>query len=95
MHKKKKNKKHSPGPHLFFDKTLDFHGYTGNEAIYELEEALYTYESESILIVHGKGTGILKKRVREFLAYSSLPESVEYGENINLPGGDGVTVVYL
>ena len=89
------NKQQSRGPRLFFDRQLDFHGYTGDEAVYVLEEALYRYSGESILIVHGRGTGILKKRIREFLAESKLPQSVEYGENINLPGGDGATVVYL
>ena len=88
-------KQHNKGPKLFFDKTLDFHGYTGDKAVYELEEALYEYDGESILIIHGKGTGILKQRIREFLSHSKLPKSVEYGENANLPGGDGVTVVYL
>ena len=90
MRKKQKNLR----PKLNFDRQLDFHGYTGDDAVYELEEALHTYESESILIVHGKGTGILKKRIREFLAKSELPKSVKNGEDINLPGADGVTVVY-
>lgn len=88
-------KKQKPGPNLFFDRKLDFHGYTGDEAVYELEEALYQYEGESILIVHGKGSGILRERIRKFLSSSELTKSVEYGENINLPGGDGATVVYL
>jgi DNA mismatch repair protein MutS2 len=90
MRKKQKNR----DPKLNFDRQLDFHGYNGDDAVYELEEALYTYSGKSILIVHGKGTGILRQRIREFLSESKLPKSVKYGEEINLPGADGVTVVY-
>jgi DNA mismatch repair protein MutS2 len=79
----------------FFDVTLDLHGYTGDEAVRELEDELYVADVSSILIIHGRGEGILKRRIRAYLSSSDLPRLVEYGEEANLPGGDGVTVVYL
>jgi len=78
-----------------FDVRMDFHGYTAAQAISELEEELFSGESESILIVHGKGNGILRQRIRKFLTEYDELEKVEYGESANIPGGDGVTAVYI
>lgn len=78
---------------LNFDVKMDFHGYTAEQAIVELEEELFSSSGESILIVHGKGNGILRKKIREYLAQCDDLE-VEYGETANIPGGDGVTVAY-
>jgi hypothetical protein len=39
-------------------------------------------------------TGVLKSAVRAFVRKSPNIKSYEFGENINLPGGDGVTVIY-
>ncbi|NOY76161.1 MAG: hypothetical protein GXP32_10295 [Kiritimatiellaeota bacterium] len=77
---------------LFFDVTLDFHGYTAEEALRELEDELFTSEGGSILIIHGKGDGILRTRIRAFLVKSDLVKSVDFGETANVPGGSGVTV---
>jgi len=77
----------------YFDVKMDFHGYTGNEAIRELEEELSVCDGESLLIVHGKGDGILRRRIRAYLAGCDGVD-VEYGEEANIPGGDGVTVVF-
>ena len=91
----RKNKKRaSLTPQLFFDRKIDFHGYTGDEAIYELEEILAISDGESILVVHGVGSGVLRQRIRSFLSKSRLIKTVEYGETSNIPGGAGVTVVY-
>lgn len=76
-----------------FDVKMDLHGYTAEQALKELEEELFSGEAGSILIVHGKGDGILRRRIRAFLA--NVPDvKVEYGETANIPGGDGVTAVY-
>ena len=83
------------GPRHFFDYTVDLHGYNGDDAVTELENELYSSDASSILIIHGKGEGILKQRIRRYLSSCPLAKRVEYGENANLPGGDGVTVVYL
>ncbi len=71
-------------------------GMRGDEAISAIEKAidkalmagLYTLN-----IIHGKGTGRLKKIIREYLAKSSLVKSYRGGD-LNL-GGEGVTIVEL
>jgi DNA mismatch repair protein MutS2 len=79
---------------FYFDVEVDLHGYTREEAIKELEELVFTSSSRTLLIIHGKGSGILKSAVRAFVRKSPHIKSYEFGENINLPGGDGVTVIY-
>lgn len=81
------------GARTHFDVKMDFHGYNVEQAISELEEEIFASEGESILIVHGKGSGILRQRIRAYLAQCDGLK-VEYGETANIPGGDGVTVVY-
>ena len=81
------------GARTHFDIRMDLHGYNGEQAISELEEELFASESESILIVHGKGNGILRQRIRAYLAKCD-DIKIEYGEIANIPGGDGVTAVY-
>jgi DNA mismatch repair protein MutS2 len=77
-----------------FDDDIDLHGYTREEAIKELEELVFTSSSKTLLIIHGKGSGVLKSAVRAFVRKSQHIKSYEFGENINLPGGDGVTIIY-
>jgi DNA-nicking Smr family endonuclease len=77
---------------LSFDVTLDFHGYTAEEALRELEDELYACDGESVLIIHGKGDGILRSRIRAYLKTSDLIVSFEPGETANVPGGSGVTI---
>jgi DNA mismatch repair protein MutS2 len=48
---------------------------------------------DGMVIVHGKGTGALRKAVREFLAGSPLVRQQRAGEEGE--GGDGVTLVEL
>ena len=79
---------------FYFDEDIDLHGYTREEAIKELEELVFSSSSKTFLVIHGKGTGVLKNAVRAFVGKSQYIKSYEFGENINLPGGDGVTVIY-
>lgn len=79
---------------FYFDRELDFHGYTREEAITELEEIVFTSSSETLLVIHGKGSGVLKHAVRAFVRQNENIKDYEFGENLNLPGGDGVTVIY-
>ena len=46
-----------------------------------------------ILVIHGKGTGALKKAIRNFLQNHSCVEKIEIAE-LN-EGGDGATVVFM
>ena len=75
---------------------IDLRGLLGDEAVQEadkfLDRALLS-GSPFVRLVHGKGTGVLKKRIGEFLkTHPAVLESRpgEVGE-----GGDGVTVVTL
>ena len=49
-------------------------------------------ETNEVKIIHGKGTGALRRAVREHLDGHPLVSSSEPGEG---PGGDGVTVARL
>ena len=77
---------------ISFDVRLDFHGYTAEEALRELEEELFANDDCSFLIVHGKGDGILRSRIRGFLSRTDLIDGFEPGETANAPGGSGVTI---
>ena len=87
MAKKKRN------PRCYYDYTLDLHGYILEDAILELEHVMYSGQYDSILVVHGIGQGILKNGVRRFLSANSFVKRFFPGEDLNLPGGDGVTLV--
>ena len=81
-------------PLFHFDIQVDFHGLNAEEAIIKLEHLIFANPSSGIMLIHGRGKGVLRKKIREYLKNAKLVEKVEYGENINLPGSDGVTVVY-
>ena len=74
---------------------VNLHGYRVDEALTVIDSLLDDAALEgmtSLKIVHGKGTGALRRAVREFLTGHPLVASTEPGE-----GGDasGVTVVQL
>ena len=74
---------------------LDLRGMRVDEAISHVDEALNDAVLDgtgSIRMIHGKGTGALRRAVREYLGGHPLVMSAEDGEG---PGGDGVTVVEL
>jgi DNA mismatch repair protein MutS2 len=75
---------------------LDLRGLTGEEAIQEVEHFLDDALVSGLLrvdIIHGKGTGALRKRVTEFLKKYPHLKSYRLGEWNE--GGSGVTVVEL
>ncbi len=69
---------------------------TVEEALRKLDQDLhdaFVANMYQVRVVHGKGTGILKNAVQEYLSHSSLVSSYRlagYGE-----GGGGVTIVDL
>jgi DNA mismatch repair protein MutS2 len=75
---------------------LDLRGLSVDEALIlidqRLDEAVRSGVKE-LRIIHGKGTGTLRRAVREMLAKHTLVES--YAEAERRDGGDGVTVVEL
>jgi dsDNA-specific endonuclease/ATPase MutS2 len=77
----------------YYDYTLDLHGYNLDDAIYELERVMYSGKYRTILIVHGLGLGILKNGIRRYLKSNSFIKKYYFGENLNIPGREGVTLI--
>jgi len=75
---------------------IDLRGLTGQEAIAAvdkfLDEATLT-ALHSVDLIHGKGTGALRRRITEFLKDDPRVKSFRLGEWNE--GGSGVTVVFL
>jgi DNA mismatch repair protein MutS2 len=79
-----------------FKTELNLIGTRGEEAIKKLQEYIddaYLLGFKDVRIVHGKGYGILRKMVREYLKKCKQVEYVT-DEHIEL-GGDGVSLVTL
>lgn len=73
---------------------LDLHALTVDEAIQKLEPFLreaYGDGWNQVLIIHGKGTGVLRSEVRRYLGRHSLV--FHYGEADRFHGGNGATQV--
>ena len=81
-------------PLSFYDLEIDLHGKNTDEAITVIEETVFANGPASILIIHGRGDGILRREVRKYLSESKYVKTVLPGEENNIIGGDGVTVVY-
>jgi DNA mismatch repair protein MutS2 len=76
--------------------TLDIRGMTGDEARYAVEKFLsdaVVSKTNHLIIIHGKGTGVLQKVVRDYLKHSSVVQSFRYGNPSE--GGTGATFVNL
>jgi DNA mismatch repair protein MutS2 len=86
----------SPLPPPNASNSLDLRGMRADEAIERLEltlDAMYHAEEPGLYVIHGHGTGALKRAVRQqlpSLRYVGQFRPGEHGE-----GGDGVTVVML
>lgn len=79
-----------------FNPEIDVRGKRGEEALYEIEKYLdrvVMMGFQSLKIIHGKGDGILRKLIREYLKKYSQVERME-DEHADR-GGDGITYVYL
>ncbi len=75
---------------------IDLRGMTGEEAVFTVEKYLTDCAAsgwKSVRIIHGKGTGVLRTRVRELLEYFPGVKSFRYGRPEE--GEFGVTVVEL
>ncbi|MBS2038522.1 Smr/MutS family protein [bacterium] len=75
---------------------VDLRGMTVDEAVFELGKALdqaALAKSEKVEVIHGKGTGALRKGVTQFLKNHPLVQEQNLGEVYE--GGWGVTVVKL
>jgi len=79
-----------------FNAELDLRGMRGEDAIYEVEK----YLDKAIMlgfpyvkIIHGKGDGILRKLIREYVRKYSQVNRVE--DEHQDRGGDGISYVYF
>jgi DNA mismatch repair protein MutS2 len=78
------------------DNTVDLRGLMVDEALERLEiflDAAYRAQEAGAYVIHGHGTGALKRAVRQFAAqarYLAHHRPGEQGE-----GGDGVTLVFF
>ena len=100
--KKKNDDKKSSNPTNSFNKARDLStevnliGMTKDEALPVLEKYIddaYLSNVGSVRIVHGKGTGILKKAVQEFL--KNHPHVKSYRLGMYGEGDSGVTIAEL
>ena len=79
-----------------FNPELDVRGKRGEEALYEIEKYLdraLMMGFPSLKIIHGKGDGILRKLIRDYLRKFSHVSRME--DEHPDRGGDGITYVYL
>lgn len=79
---------------ISFSPRLDLRGMRAEEALDEIEHHLDLAMRRNInqfSIIHGHGTGALKKAVREYL--NDSPYVLKYRVGTDTEGGDGVTVV--
>jgi len=81
---------------LNFKPEIDIRGVRGEEAINQVREFLdnaLMVQHRSLRVLHGKGNGILRHLVREYLSGVNFVKSYR-DENIDL-GGSGVTIVEM
>ena len=75
---------------------IDLRGLRADEAVAELErriDAAYLSGMPFVRIIHGKGSGALRKAVREALSANPAVKTLESGKDEE--GGDGVTIAFL
>ncbi|MDE7121067.1 MAG: Smr/MutS family protein, partial [Oscillospiraceae bacterium] len=75
---------------------LDIRGYACDEGVHEVEQFISSALLANIgivMIIHGKGTGVLRKAVQEKLSRMKCVKS--YRNGVYGEGEDGVTVVTL
>jgi DNA mismatch repair protein MutS2 len=86
----------SAQPMTLASPSLDVRGQRAEDALRQVEQFLDRLTragEEAALIVHGHGTGALKRELREYLAHSPYVKSSRPGDATE--GGDGVTVALL
>ncbi len=79
------------------DASIDLHGRRPDAAMELLRREIDSgrYRGKSLAVVHGQGRGVLREQVRAFARMSPLVKSCWPGEDYFLPGGGGVTVLFL
>ncbi len=78
-----------------YDKTVDYHRHTLNEAIEKIDVLVNSGQYKSIKVIHGFGQGILKNGLRRYFSNHRLIKEFYSGEELLTEGGDGVTVIFM
>ena len=79
-----------------YSNKIDVRGYNTEDAIYEIDKFLddsFIANLNEVTIVHGKGTGVLRNNISDFLKKHKLVKSFSFGKFNE--GGDGATIVKL
>ncbi|MCB0737703.1 MAG: endonuclease MutS2 [Bacteroidetes bacterium] len=79
-----------------FNNTVDVRGMRAEDALHELEDLIdnaVVLNHQRVKIIHGRGNGILKKFIAEFLRSNGNVKSFEYEHADH--GGDGATLIEL
>ncbi|UKJ05853.1 endonuclease MutS2 [Solitalea lacus] len=79
-----------------FSPEIDVRGMRGEEALYEIEKYLdraVMMSQSSLRIIHGRGDGILRKLIRDYLKKYSAVSHIE--DEHPDRGGDGISIVNL
>lgn len=80
-------------PFIYYYPSVDLHGYDRISAVIKVKEFIcdcIKLKKYDIIIIHGRGTGILKSSVHEFLSKDKNVLSFKL-DNMN----DGMTIVKL
>ncbi len=80
----------------FVPMKIDLHGNRVDEALEKLDKYIdvaYLSGLSFVYICHGKGSGILRKQIHEFL--KTLPSIDHFSYSSPEEGGDGVTIAYF
>jgi DNA mismatch repair protein MutS2 len=81
---------------LNFKPEIDIRGVRGEEAINRVRDLIdnaLMVQHKNLRILHGKGNGILRQLVREYLATVNVVKSFR-DEHVDM-GGSGITVVEM
>jgi dsDNA-specific endonuclease/ATPase MutS2 len=81
-------------PKFNYDIQVDLHGYRAEDAERKVKSLLSSRRGLSIMIIHGRGNGVLRKIVREQVQNCKHLKGHHFGEDLNIPGSDGVTIIY-
>jgi DNA mismatch repair protein MutS2 len=76
--------------------TLDVRGQRAEDALRNIDQFLdrcVRNNDDAAVVIHGHGTGAIKRELRDFLKHSPYAKSFRSGEQGE--GGDGVTVIIL
>jgi DNA mismatch repair protein MutS2 len=79
-----------------FSANLDIRGLRGEESMLKIQKWLdeaYALGSRDLKVIHGRGDGILRKLIREYLKTVNFVKSYKY--ETEQQGGDGATLITL